>query len=155
MAPSARVFAMLLPFTAGLIVTSPFDPEMAALADRHYSRQTVGARQFCNSGRKLILRNAEATVLFVWMFPYPEYRMDKQTGYNCTLFRNESSRRSSEIILEAERFAVEKWGPGRAYTYVDPSKIHSSNPGWCFQAADWKVCGTSTKGKRLLEKFLV
>lgn len=145
---------MILPFTSGLIQTTHFDPEMAALADRHYSRRTPGARQFCYSGRKLVLRNAEATVLFVWMFPDPALRMDKQVGYNCAIFRNESDRRSSEIILEAERFAVAKWGAGRAYTFVDGRKIRSTNPGWCFIAAGWRVCGKTKSGKRILEKNL-
>ena len=97
---------MLLKFTEGLVRTNHFDPEMAALADRHYSRRTVGARQFCYAGRKLVLRNAEATVLFVWMWPFEEMRMDGQKGYSCSIFRNESERRSSEIILEAEALAI-------------------------------------------------
>ena len=107
---------MLLAFDSRLIRTNHFDPEMAMLADRHYSRRTPGARQFCYSGRKLVLRNAEGTVLFVWMFPDASLRMDKQTGYNCAIFRNESQRLSSEIILEAEMSAEQKWGPNRAWS---------------------------------------
>jgi hypothetical protein len=93
-----------LPFNDNLIVTSHYDDEMRQLADRHYSRRTPGARQFCYSGRKLVLRNPLGTVLFVWMYPDAGLRMDGRVGYNCTIFRNESPRRSSEIILEAERF---------------------------------------------------
>lgn len=145
---------MLLPFTSGLIVTTHFDPEMALLADRHYSRRTVGARQFCYSGRKLVLRNAEGTVLWVWMFPDPKYRMDDQVGYNCTIFRNESTRKSSEIILEAERFAVSKWGSNRAYTFIDAAKIRSKNPGCCYKKAGWTSAGMTKTGKYILEKQL-
>lgn len=145
---------MFLPFTTGLVRTTHFDPEMAALADRHYSRRTVGARQFCYSGRKLVLRNTEGTVLFVWMFPDVAMRMDNQTGYNCVIFRNESSRRSSDIILEAEKLAVEKWGPGRAYTFIDPIKIRSRNPGYCYKCAGWTFCGMTKGGKHILEKNL-
>jgi hypothetical protein len=47
-----------------LYATTHFDPAMAALADRHYSRRTPGARQFLSSGRKLVLRNAAGTILF-------------------------------------------------------------------------------------------
>jgi len=61
--------------------------------------------------------------------------MDGQTGYNCAIFRNESSRRSSDIILECEEIAFERWGPNRLYTYVDPAKIKSVNPGYCFKQA--------------------
>jgi hypothetical protein len=145
---------MFLPFNAGLIRTTPFDPEMAALADRHYSRRTPGSRQFCNNGRKLVLRNAEGTVLFVWMYPMEWMRFDSQSGYNCMIFRNESSRLSSEIILEAEGFAVEKWGSGRAYTFIDSAKIRSVNPGCCYKKAGWRFSGMSKGGKHIFEKQL-
>lgn len=143
---------MLLPFTDGLVVTSSYDRECARLADRHYSRRTVGASQFCYSGRKLVLRDTSGRVLFVWIWPDLALRMDGQAGFNCAIFRNESPRLSSEIILEAERHALEKWGPSRVFTYVDPTKIRSSNPGCCFLAAGWRRVGRSAKGKLLLEK---
>ena len=107
---------MLLPLddTDGLIRTTHFDHEMAQLADRHYSRRTVGARQFLYSGRKLVLRNAEGTILFAWLYPDPAMRMDGQTGLTCAIFRNESTRKASEIILEAERHAFKKWGGAKS-----------------------------------------
>ena len=142
----------LLPLTEGLVKTSHFDDEMRQLADRHYSRRTPGARQFAYAGRKLVLRDAAGTVLFVWMWPYPEMRMDGQLGYNCSIFRNESERRSSEIILEAEAAAFAKWGPGRVFTYVDPRKIRSRNPGYCFRMAGWSRIGLSKSGLVLLAK---
>src|SRR5215469_7324272 len=151
---------MMLPFIDGLIKTSHFDGEMAMLADRHYSRRTPGAKQFCYSGKKLVLRNAAATVLFVWINPNPEMRMDSQIGYNCAIFRNESERLSSEIILEAEKAAVEKWGPNRAYTFVDPQKTRVIKTrgkrivGFCFIKAGWKECGLTKGGKVILEKQL-
>jgi hypothetical protein len=143
---------MLLPFWSGLIRTTHFDPEMSMLADRHYSRRTIGARQFAYSGRKLVLRNTEGSILFVWMWPQDELRMDNQTGYNCAIFRNESKRRSSEIILEAERHAIGKWGPNRFYTYVDPRKIKSVNPGYCFKVAGYRFVRMTPQGKHLLVK---
>lgn len=79
-------------------------------------------------------------------------RMDGQAGYNCAIFRNESARLSSEIILEAEVLAVEKWGPHRGFTYVDPRKIHSVNPGYCFKRAGWRQERVCKNGKVLLVK---
>ena len=145
---------MMLPFTSGLVQTNHFDPECARLADRHYTRRkkSIGKRQFSTCTRKLILRDTAGLVLFIWTFPMK--RMDDQTGFNCATFRNESPRRSSEIIVEAERFAVAKWGANRAFTFVDPRKIRSSNPGWCFIAAGWRPCGWTKSGKRILEKHL-
>jgi hypothetical protein len=145
---------MMLPLWEGLVKTTPFDREMAALADRHYSRRSHGSNQFLYSGRKLVLRDTQGLVLFGWVFPDPTMRMDGQTGYNCAIFRNESSRRSSEIILEAERMAFAKWGPNRLYTYVDPAKIRSSNPGCCFKIAGWHFERESKSGQHLLIKEL-
>jgi hypothetical protein len=157
---------MLFPFSNGLVPTTHFDGEMSVLADRHYSRRSVGARQFLYNGKKLVLRNAEGTVLFGWMFPDPALRMDGQTGYNCAIFRNESQRKSSEIILEAEQFAFEKWGPNRLYTYVDANKTKTIKHhgrrivGFCFIKAGWKPLihkngepHLSKDGKHLLVKL--
>jgi len=145
---------MLLPFTDLLVRTWAADPECARLADRHYSRGRVGAAQFAPSGRKLILRDTSGLVAFVWLWPDPQYRDDHQDGYNCTLFRNESDRRSSEIILEAEAAAVTLWGPHRAYTYIDARKVRSRNPGYCFKCAGWQHDGYSKAGLHRLAKQL-
>lgn len=142
-----------LPWTEGLHATSQFDDEMRQLADRHYSRRTVGGKQFAYSGRKLVLRDTAGLVLFVWMYPDPELRSDGQVGYNCSIFRNESPRLSSEIILEAEQHAFAKWGPNRLYTYVDQTKVASPNPGYCYKVAGWAYVRLSASGKHLLEKY--
>lgn len=146
---------MLLPFTDSLLVTTHFDAECSMLADRHYSRRTIGARQFMYSGRKIVIRDTEGLVLFGWLWPDADKRMDGQTGYNCSIFRNEGPRRSSDVILECERIAFERWGPNRLYTYVKPSAIKSVNPGYCFKMAGWKFIRTSKDGKlHLLTKEL-
>lgn len=157
---------MLLPFTNTLQPTSPFDAEMAALADRHYSRRTVGARQFLYSGRKLVLRDTAGQVLFGWVYPDPMLRMDGQTGYNCAIFRNESKRRSSDILLEAEKAAFQKWGPNRLYTYIDPRRTKTIKfrgrriVGFSFRKAGWKPLvhlngkpRTRKDGKHILVKL--
>jgi hypothetical protein len=142
----------MLALSEGLIRTTHFDDEMRQLADRHYSRRTIGARQFLYSGRKLVLRDAAGLVLFAWIWPDPAMRMDGQVGYNNAIFRNESDRLSSDIILEAEGAAFERWGPNRLYTYVAPDKIRSVNPGYCFKAAGWHFVRISASGQHLLAK---
>jgi len=87
------------------------------------------------------------------MYPDETMRMDGQVGYNCAMFRNESTRQSSEIIREAEQHAIDKWGPNRMYTYVDGAKVSSSNPGYCYLMAGWHRHGYSKGGKRLLVKY--
>ena len=137
---------------SGLVKTDRVDPEMRQLADRHYSRETHGHREFLGPARTLVLRDAPGTILFAWMWPQDGMRLDGQTGYNCAIFRNESERRASEVILEAEAMALDYWGPNRMYTYVDPRKVGSPNPGYCFKRAGWRFVRVTRKGLHLLEK---
>jgi hypothetical protein len=143
---------MILPFTDALIVTNKFDPEMAALADRHYSRRTPGDRQFLPPGRTICIRDSQARILFGWNWQLPEKRADKQDGYYCSIFRNEGQRRSSEVILECEAIARDRCGIGRMFTYIAASKVRSINPGYCFKCAGWKREGYSLEGLHLLVK---
>ena len=142
---------MLLPFTEQLVVTNRFDSECAVLADRHYSRRTVGDRQFMPPGRTLVIRNHEGTLVFGWNWQFEEKRADGEFGYCCSIFRNKSGRKSSEVILECERVVVEHWGPNRMFTYVNPSHV-SVNPGYCFKAAGWIFERKSIGGLHLLVK---
>jgi len=143
---------VLLPFTEDLVLTSAADAEMAILPDRHYSRLRRGRRQFLYAGRKLVIRNSAGTILFGWSWELEGMRMDEQRDYCCSIFRNESSPLSSDVILEAERIARQHWGPGRMFTYVDPAKIRSVNPGYCFKVAGWHFVHRTRDGKHLLVK---
>ena len=143
---------MLLPLWGdNLIQTHLGDPEMLILASRHYSRDRIG-KKLGGPARALILRNTPGTVLFLWQWPKDGMRRDRQNGFNCVMFRNESPRLSSEIILEAEQWATKLWGKNRFFTYVDASKVRSINPGACFKHAGWRLIGQSGSGKQLLAK---
>jgi len=160
---------MLLPFTDSLTRVGKFDAESCFLADRHYSRQSVGGNQFMPPGRTMVLRDCAGLVVFGWL--YQEKRDDGQRGINCSIFRNESDRLSIEIILEAEEMAFAEWNERRLFTYIDPSKLATRKrrgaeycpwpPGRCFREAGWKPLvhkdGTphrSKSGLHLLVKLL-
>ena len=144
---------MLLAFDSGLIETKQTDVEMINFARSHYSRKNKKSKSLFGPSRTLTLRNAEGTILFGWTWPKDGMRRDGQNGYCCAIFRNESERQSSEIILEAEGMAEAKWGKNRMFTYIDASKVKSSNPGYCFKMAGWKFAGISKSGKHLLVKY--
>ena len=77
-----------------------------------------------------------------------------ERGVNCAVFRNEGPMLSSVLILEAERWAWERWPGERLYTYVNPRKVKSKNPGYCFVMAGWRKRGMTKKRKLLVfEKF--
>jgi len=107
---------MLLPLSApdNLVAVKRTDAESRLLADRHYSRQTPGAREFMGNGRTLVLRDLAGSVVFGWLYP----QHHAVPGVSCTIFRNESERLSSDIILEAEQHALERWGGGLTVLHV-------------------------------------
>jgi len=51
-----------------------------------------------------------------------------------------------------QTIVFQEWGPDRLFTYVDPSKILSANPGYCFKRAGWRFVRRMADGKHLLEK---
>jgi hypothetical protein len=143
---------MLLALWDEMLPTRLSDMDMLQLSRRHYSRHNINAKKLGGPARSLLLRDVAGDVLFLWQWPKDGMRRDKQNGYNCVMFRNESKRRSSDIILEAEGHAVAKWGKNRFYTYVDARKVKSVNPGYCFKMAGWQRVGRSKTGLELLVK---
>jgi hypothetical protein len=122
------------------------------LYERHYSayRYKDGRERklFVGPGEKLVLMTEDRDALFVW-----RKFIDRsgQNGVNCAAFRNESGVRSSDLIKEAVKLGRKRWPGERFYTYVNPKKIKSSNPGYCFKAASWKFCGKTKSGLIILE----
>lgn len=125
--------------------------------DRHYSRRRYRdgrrSRKFVGPGEYMVLMNVQGTALLIWK-RFIETGRTEPIGVNCAVFRNESATRSSDLILEAERFAWERWPSERLYTYVNPAAIRSTNPGYCFIVAGWtRLRETTTGGLRILEKL--
>lgn len=131
------------------------NPVAMELFKRHYSYQRTGSnnihRKFVGPGEKMVLMTSDSRALFVWR-KFIDH--SGQKGVNCAVFRNESDILSSVLILEAEQMAWSRWENQRLYTYVNPRKIKSTNPGYCFLMAGWTRCGISKKrGYIILEKY--
>lgn len=142
------------------------DERAAWLYKRHYSayvykdnrRNVYGYRNkflIMWPGEKMLLMTPDCKALFAW-----QKFIDKsgQTGVNCAIFRNEGAFegkiKSSELILEAEKHAFNRWGHTRLYTYVNAAKVLSKNPGYCFRVAMWDKCGISGNGLLIFEKYI-
>ena len=126
------------------------------MARRHYSaRQYREPRQrlFVGPGRKLVLLSSDGNALFVWR-RFIDGTVPPQHGHNCALFRNEGHVLSSTLIREAVQIVFDRWGPDRCWTFVNPLRIRSTNPGCCFIKAGWRRCGVSKTGKLILEYTL-
>lgn len=133
-----------------------FDARAAALADRHYSRRKVGSPQFMPPGQTVVLVTESGDAVFGWWRPHPGSgirSMNGLDGWTCTIFRNESALRSSDMIIAAEaalRDAALGCGPDGMLTYVFDRKIRSTNPGCCFKIAGWHTAGRSADGRKTL-----
>ena len=124
------------------------NPTAASIYDRHYSRnpKSRGCLRIVGPGEKIVLLTTCARGLLAWR---KFISKDQQDGVNCAIFRNEGAGRSSELIRSAMHIAWRRWPGERLYTYVNPRKVASSNPGYCFLKAGWTRCGI-TKTRRLL-----
>lgn len=118
------------------------------LADRHYSRQTVGAVDFMPPGETLVLVTRDLGA--VWgaclnLDPVGALR------WRVTIFRRESGKRASDLIQSATSRTLERWRERRAgvlpdvplTTEVDPVRVRRKrDPGRCFARAGWKLLTT-------------
>lgn len=126
------------------------DPLAAAIADRHYNRQKIGARQFVPPGRAVVLRTPEADALWITSWPFAQFVKHAWAGaWICLCFRNESHHLSSELIAEAVAATVNVW-PNvpelGMVTFVDATKVRPKrDPGRCFIRAGFEYVG-ETKG---------
>lgn len=131
------------------------DPECAQLADRHYNRQKIGAKQFVPPGRCIVLKSVCRRAVWVTSYPYAQYVKHAWAGaWVNSLFRNEGAGLSSELIREAvaatRSLTQFSWGtvpPLGIITFVDANKVRSSNPGYCYQRAGFRHVGYTKDGK--------
>jgi hypothetical protein len=137
------------------------DPRGFALFSRHYPykkyadgrRKASGYRNalhFVGPGQKMVLLSVDGRAVFAWR----KFIDDSgQQGVNCSIFRNEGQFKSSRLIFEADDLAWSRWQGERLYTFVNPTKIRSTNPGCCFKEAGWRECGETNSGLLILHMF--
>ena len=107
-------------------------------------------------GETVVLLTLDERAVWGWWRPHPASgikAMNGLDGWTCTIFRNESAARSSDLILAAEKFLLDLGitvGKDGFITYVWDKKVRSTNPGYCFKKAGWKVCGRSVDGRKTL-----
>lgn len=156
-ARDARLATMSLLIDGHWLPANRCDPRAIALYFRHYSSRKGGRKPstythgFVGQGEDMTLLTERCDALFAWVRQTVP-RMDGQVGVNCTVFRNESPILSSLLIEEAVQLAWLRWPGARLFTYVNPSAIRSSNPGYCFLRAGF--CRVPRASRLvLLERF--
>lgn len=124
-----------------------FDARAAALADRHYSRQTVGAKQCLAPGCTLLMLTVDERA--VWgvvehLDPIGELR------WRNSLFHTESTLLTSSLIKSATSATFDYWrlhyrriprAPLRTEIDIDATRARRSKrhePGHCYLMAGWR-----------------
>lgn len=135
------------------------DARAIAIYSRHYSTKKNGKTRddwlrhgFVGNGPKLVLLSSQEDAIFAWL--NAENRLDGEMGANCTVFRNEGSVLSSDLVREADDMAWAYWPETkRHFTYVDASQVRPKrDPGRCFLRAGWTdTRRVSGRGLRILE----
>lgn len=127
------------------------DAQARALYWRHYShrRYADGRRpkKIIGPGEYMLLIRPQGDAIFAWRKFLSD---DGQGGVCCCIFHSEAPILSSLLIREADELAWVRWPGERHYTYVNPRKIKSTNPGYCFKLAGWHVTGRSKGGLVIL-----
>jgi hypothetical protein len=120
------------------------------LADRHYSRQTIGASDFVPPGRCLVLytKTESGEAFWVTSFQYRRYVKHGWPGaWVCSAFRNEGAALSSLLIRQAVAATRHAFGPPPSQgmvTFVDPLKVApKKHIGWCFIKAGFTETGVT------------
>lgn len=126
------------------------DPGARVVADRHYNRQKIGSAQFVPPGRCLVLR-AAGPALWVTSWPFAEFVQHRWPGaWVNSLFRREGGQLlASELIRAAVAATRAHWldvPPLGMVSFVDPEKVASSNPGYCYLMAGFDRDGTTAGG---------
>lgn len=123
------------------------DPAAREIADRHYNRQKVGAKQFAPPGRCTVLV-VPKEAFWITSWPFAEYVKHAWAGaWVCSAFRNERRdlHLSSELIFEALQATRARWEPPTEgmITFVDRDKTKPKrDPGYCYLKAGFHVSGT-------------
>ena len=138
------------------------------VADKHYSRQNPGSREFTRPGNKVVLLHfdsaGEPSALWASHRPDPASgvkRADGRDCWDCSMFRVERRTvQASVLIREAVAVTKSVWGeplPADGFiTTVDPRHVAPIRRrgelvwGYCYLKAGWQLMPERTKARSLI-----
>ena len=89
----------------------------------------------------MVLLTLDCLALWCW-------RKIESEGIYCSVFHNEGSILSSELVREADSLAWQRWSEIRHFTHVNPREVKGD--GKCFKAAGWHKLKKRTKKLHLI-----
>lgn len=130
------------------------DPFSRDIADRHYNRQSIGAKNFMPPGRCAVFKARTETGIAFWgtSWPFAEYVRHAWAGaWVCSAFRNEGAGVASEMISQAVSATRAKYGDAPELgmiTFLDQKKVKPTmvrgRETW---GRTWEIAGFQLVGK--------
>jgi len=140
------------------VKSNAHDPRMTKLADRHYSRKTIGSNQMMPPGRRVVLTTDEGEAGWGVSWPYAHLVAHAwPEAWCCTFFRNESPYLSSDLVNQAvavTRFFWPDVPDEGIITFINPKKVrHKRDQGRCYRKAGWHEAGYTKGGHLVLRQY--
>lgn len=138
------------------------DPFARDIADRHYSRQSVGDVQFVKPGRCLVLKALTSSGRAYWVTSWQaaEHVKHRWPGaWECAAFRNEGAGVASDLVRQGVAATLARYGSPPAsgmITFVDTKRVRPTTVrgrkvwGWCFIKAGFVEVGETEVNKLLV-----
>ena len=139
------------------------DPFAKDIADRHYSRQKPGTRQFVQPGSCVVFKTMTATGRAYWVTSWPYARYVKHAwggAWLCSAFRNESAALASAMIRDAVAATRAHYGKPPdlgLVSFIDRDKVRPTMVrncpvwGWSFMKAGFTPIGETKAGLLVLQ----
>lgn len=137
------------------------DPVAREIADRHYSRQTIGSPQFVKPGSCVVLLSDCGHAYWVTSWPLKHLVKHAWAGaWECSAFRNEGAGVASQLIrlaVAATRAAYGEPPPLGMVTFIDREKVRPivtrGKPvwGWTWRKAGFVEVGETKGGLLVLQ----
>jgi hypothetical protein len=132
------------------------DPAAARLADRHYNRQSIGAKQFAPTGSCAVFLTDCGRAFWITSAQLPQWQKHAWPGaWVCSAFRSEGAGCASELIRQAVAATRAYYGstptPGMITfinrKHVRPTMVHGKPSwGWTYQKAGFVEVGETKRG---------
>lgn len=146
----------LLPAAAadanGWHIVKVSNPIFQSIYRRHYScLDTRPATTAIGPGLSVCILHKSEKAVAIWRHYKHGHELLKDKSY-LQLYRNETDRPGSELLLEAEQYVPADW-PIRAVTFVCTREVKGD--GKCFKVAGWHKAGrTKTSNLLVYNKLL-
>lgn len=139
------------------------DDRLRGLYMRHYSSEKATMRRGPVASNQLRIVGPGETLCLLtldglagWAWRRSQFRQDGEEGVECAMYRNEGTRAAaygSCLVLGAMWYAQQKWPGVRLFTYVDPKRIQSNNPGYCYLRAGWRRYKKASPGRLIALEY--